>query len=134
MVYHKHDSTESTGYDSNNYESHAFFEEDELKYSSAKYDSNDPFSGGYKAREGEEDKNKEEMTEFEKHLEEEQEKSISNEVDDEMIKKRAAEEINREVIQLNEKEVENKKKNRSNIEEAIENAIKEEKEIVHLDY
>ena len=136
MAYHKHDSTESAGYDSNSSEMHVFFEEDKQKYSSGNYDSNnDPFSGGYKAKEEEDEKRKEELSEFEKQLEGEQEKKEEHkEADEEFIKRKAADEIKVEMDQFDGQKIEEKKKNKGNIDEAIEKAIKEEKEVIHLDY
>ena len=129
MAYERHDPTNThPGYHSNDVE-HPFFEEEESKYQNAKYDSkDDPFSG-YNTREEEEKKEKE-MTEFEKQVEEEQKPKYDKNEENETIQKQAAQEI---VNQPEEKESPKQKKKNKTIEDAIEKAVKEEKEVITLD-
>ena len=136
MAYHVHDATEGANYGSNDHESHSLFMEEEQKYASSNYNSkDDPFSMDYKTKEEDEEKRKEEMTDFEKQIEEGQGKKYENkELDSEAIKRKAAEEINKGMSQFDGKEIKKKEKNKSSIEEAIEKAVKEEKEVFTLDY
>ncbi|MCK5283061.1 MAG: hypothetical protein KAK00_06635 [Nanoarchaeota archaeon] len=110
---------------------------DELSedYNSSKYDSKDKGteSNIYKSTK-EKEKDKQEPSEFEKQLEEGQKPKYNNkETDDETIKRKAAAEIHKGSQQLKLKKENIKKKTISNIDEAIEKAIKEEKEVIHLD-
>ncbi|MBD3163868.1 hypothetical protein GF323_01600 [Candidatus Woesearchaeota archaeon] len=121
MTYQRHDPASAhPGYQGNN----PFFDEEESKYNNAKYDSKDGLFSGYKANEEREEK---EPTEFEKQIEEEQKPKYGNKEENQIVKK-AAQEISREV---GGRRPQKRKKSKS-IEEAIEKAIKEEKDILVL--
>ena len=128
MAYHAHDPTGShPGYQSSD-ENQPFMEEDDNKYASGKYDSkDDPFGGGYKSRDEEERKEKE-ASDFEKQIETEQPKEKIE--DESFFMKRVAEEVFHEPVKVD-KGVQ--KKTVTSIEKAIENAVKEEKEVLNLD-
>jgi hypothetical protein len=128
MAYHRHDPLgEHPGYQGNDYESHsALLNEEEVnKYNSNKYDpkKDDPLSGGYRAHKEEEEKKHKELSEFEKQLEPQKPK-YEKKLDEETIKRIAAEEVNREMMMLDVKGPMKSKKTKSSIEDAIEMAIK----------
>lgn len=121
MAYHRHDPTQEHP----GYHGETFFEE-EHKYETGKYHLKDePFNAVYGSNEKKEDEEKKE-SEFEKQLDEEKSKE-EKQVDEEAIKKKAAEEVFRET------EIKDEKRTKTSIEDAIEKAIREEKEIVHLE-
>lgn len=130
MAYERHDPTQThPGYHSNDVE-HPFFEEEESKYASGKYDSkDDPFSG-YNTRE-EEEKEKD-LTEFERQVEEENKpKYKDNEHEEDVIQKQAAKELENQ--QKETKGSSKQKKKNKTIEDAIEKVVKEQKEVITLD-
>lgn len=120
MAYHRHDAfEEGPGYHG---------AEEDHKYSSSRYSlDQDPFSAGYHSREA--DKEEEDMTEFERQVEEEQKPKYQKEEEKDTAKRAAAQIRSSEVP---ENKLQNTKSAKS-IEDAIEKAVKEEKEVVHLD-
>jgi hypothetical protein len=132
MAYERHDPTGHLGYEGSGYDNGLpFLEEDENNYNSAKYDSkDDPLKGGYRSNE-ENDENKRELSEFEKQVEEEQKPKYDDKEGDEKLQKKAADELRMDDNAEDGREKKNK--NISSIEQAIEKAIKEEKEVVVLD-
>jgi hypothetical protein len=136
MAYHRHNPEnplgDHPGYNGTDYEMHQEADDD-IKYQDNKYQKkDDPISGVY-SLERERQQKESEKSEFEKQLEDEHKpKYEKGKTDVETIKRKAAEEINREMVMLDSKAPEKKKKTASSIEEAIEKAVKEEKKVLIL--
>jgi len=90
----------------------------------AGYRPDDKIKGGYRSDVPNEEKK--EMTEFERQIEEESKGKEKKEED--LTIRKVADEIRHEP-----EKIEVKRKHRSSIEEAIEDAIKEEKEVLRLE-
>jgi len=104
--------------------------------SSLKYDKNEQ-DDVYGSKDKEEDKDKKkkekEKSEFEKALDEHdpRKKYQKKEDEEEVVKKKAAEEVFREMEKEKQKVNQNSKSSKT-IEDAINKAVKEEKEVIHL--
>src|SRR3989338_278840 len=121
MAYHRHDAPGETS----QYHGTA----GEQGYISSGYhsDAKDPFSAEYNTGAG--SKEEDEMSDFEKQIEEEQKSKYQKDSEGDTNQK-AAEEISHE---WSPQEKATEKKFSKSIEDAIEKAIKEEKQIIHLD-
>ena len=121
MAYHRHDIFD----DHPGYEGHAPLEE--LKYNNATYLTGESADNAVYNTGAAKEEDKKDLSDFEKQVEEEQKKEQRNDKEED-IPRKAAQEINR--VPLERKEHVQKQKN--SIEEAIEDAIKEEKRVIQL--
>ncbi len=123
MAYHRHDAFDDhPGYQSM---------EDQGSPGYHSQGSDDPAAPGYNTGSGVEDSEEQKMSEFEKQIEEEQKPKYQKKDEEEQIKVQAAEQIHQKQDESENSPV--KKKTKSSIEDAIDKAIKEEKEVAYLD-